>query len=70
MMNEMAKLIATALSKTGTDFTTANYNIQARGKALLERLSVGTETNLLQGLSDTDATVEATTYLLWKALNG
>lgn len=48
----------------------ADLAIRARATRLYERLALGINTEELQGLSDTDATVEAITYLLYKSLNG
>lgn len=41
-----------------------------RTQALFERLTASTGTGILPELSDTDVTVEVSTYLLWKSLNG
>lgn len=74
-MKKMAQLLtAYKASKPdeeyGLAYVAANVNLMNYVRDLLERLMLGTETDKLQGLSDTEVNSEVTTYLLWKSLNG
>lgn len=64
-MKKMAQLL-TQHSESTIDYDA----IKLYAADLLERLMLGTVTDKLQGLSDTDVNVEVSTYLLWKSLNG
>ena len=69
MTNEMSTLIyKVSVAGNMSGRVEAEYNVTNRAKALFERLTLGTETHLLQGLSDEQASAEAAVYLLWKAL--
>lgn len=64
-MKKMAQLL-TQYNENTLDYDT----IKLYAQELLERLTLGTGTDKLQGLSDTEVNVEVSTYLLWKSLNG
>lgn len=74
MKNKMTELVSNRLACKGhitsIPTTEADIAIRSRATRLYERLALGEDTAELQGLSDTEATVEAITFLLYKALNG
>lgn len=73
MKNKMTELVQARLKQTDRSsipFAETEIALRARATRLYERLALGINTEELQGLSDTDATVEAVTFLLFKALNG
>lgn len=71
-MKKMAQLLLQYKDTpdTSLEFSELAGSIEAYKRDLLERLTLGIGTDKLQGLSDTDVTVEVSTYLLWKSLNG